>query len=319
MDSTERLGIFLYAVTSDLSMRKLAERFQRSTETIHRAYHHVLHCLISKPIYTSHIKSATESIPIHPKIQYSWQYNKYFNDCIGAVDGTHIPISPPYEKREPWRDRDGNLTQNVLAVCNFNMEFTDLLCGWSGSTADSTLWIKAVRAGAVSIPKGKYILGDAGFTNCDFVLTPYRGVRYHLKEWERSNARPQNAKELFNLRHAQLRNIIERIFGVIKKVWKILTIPRSFKIDAQVKVVAALCVLHNILVNIREITEEDLQEIVDQDGDLEKEDLEEEQQSGMNYHIMRRERTRAGVRRDNIADAMWEDYIQFHQRRSRLL
>jgi hypothetical protein len=103
--------------------------------------------------------------------------------------------------------------------------------------------------------KGKYILGDAGFTNCDFVLTLYRGISYPLKEWEQSKARPQNAKELFNLRHAQLRNIIERIFGVIKKVWKILTIPRSFKIDAQVKVVAALCVLHNILVNIREITD----------------------------------------------------------------
>ena len=83
--------------------------------------------------------------------------------------------------------------------------------------------------------------------------------------------------------------------------------------------VAALCVLYNILVNIREITEEDLQEIVDQNRDLDKEDLEEEQQSGMNYHIMRRERTRASVRRDNIANAMWEDYIQFHSQRNRLL
>jgi hypothetical protein len=63
-------------------------------------------------------------------------------------------------KREIWRDRDGNLTQNVLAICNFDMEFTDLLCGWSGSTADSTLWIEAVRAGAVSIPRGKYVLGS---------------------------------------------------------------------------------------------------------------------------------------------------------------
>lgn len=95
-------------------------------------YHHVLQCLISKPIYTSKIKSAT---PLHPKIEYSWRHNKYFNDCIGAVDGTHIPISPPHNKREPWRDRDGHLTQNVLAICNFDMEFTDLLCGWSGSTA----------------------------------------------------------------------------------------------------------------------------------------------------------------------------------------
>ena len=73
------------------------------------------------------------------------------------MDGTHIPISPPHDKREIWRDRDGDLTQNVLAICNLDMEFTDLLCGWSGSTADSTLWIEAVRAGAVSIPRGKYI------------------------------------------------------------------------------------------------------------------------------------------------------------------
>jgi hypothetical protein len=323
IDSTERLGIFLYAVTSDLSMRKLAERFQRSTQTIHQAYHHVLQCLISKPIYTSKIKSATDTTPLHPKIEYSWQYSPYFNDCIGAVDGTHIPISPPHDKREPWRDRDGNLTQNVLAICNFDMEFTDLLCGWSGSTADSTLWIEGVRAGAVCIPQGKYVLGDAGFTNCDFILTPYRGVRYHLREWERSNARPKTPKELFNLRHAQLRNIIERIFGVLKERFKILTLPRFFKIDAQVKVVAALCVLHNILVNIREITEADLQEVVDQDEHQQEdgESLSQDQQegTGTGYRIKKRERKRAGDKRDAIAKAMWEDYVQFHSRHRRPL
>ena len=101
IDSTERLGIFLYAVTSDLSMRKLAERFQRSTQTIHKAYHHVLQCLISNPIYTSKIKSATAPTPLHPKIEYSWHYSPYFNDCIGAVDGTHIPISPRTIKENP--------------------------------------------------------------------------------------------------------------------------------------------------------------------------------------------------------------------------
>lgn len=36
MDTVEQLGIFLYAITTDISMRKLAERFQRSTETIQR-------------------------------------------------------------------------------------------------------------------------------------------------------------------------------------------------------------------------------------------------------------------------------------------
>jgi len=45
-------------------------------------------------------------------------------------------------------------------------------------------------------------------------LTPYRGVRYHLKEWAKGNLKPQNKEELFNLRYSKLRNVIERIFGV---------------------------------------------------------------------------------------------------------
>jgi hypothetical protein len=34
--------------------------------------------------------------------------------------------------------------------------------------------------------------------------------------------RPVNKEELFNLRHAQARNVIERIFEVLKKRWDIL-------------------------------------------------------------------------------------------------
>ena len=41
---------------------------------------------------------------------------------------------------------------------------------------------------------------------------------YRLNNW----SRPQNKYELFNLRHAQARNIIERIFGVLKNRFQIL-------------------------------------------------------------------------------------------------
>ena len=43
---------------------------------------------------------------------------------------------------------------------------------------------------------GKFYLGDAGFQLKSGLLTPYRGVRYHLKEY--SNHAPQNPKEIFN-------------------------------------------------------------------------------------------------------------------------
>ena len=61
---------------------------------------------------------------------------------------------------------------------------------------------------------GKYYLGDVGYGIRNGIITPYRGVRYHLKEF--SDHRPENVKELFNLRHSSLRTTIERVFGIFK-------------------------------------------------------------------------------------------------------
>ena len=58
---------------------------------------------------------------------------------------------------------------------------------------------------------------------------------------------PENHQELFNLRHSSLRNAIERIFGVLKNRFKILTQQLEFPFLVQVKLVKALCCLHNII------------------------------------------------------------------------
>jgi hypothetical protein len=82
-----------------------------------------------------------------------------------------------------------------------------------------------------------------------------------LKEWAKGSRRPQNKEELFNLHYAKLRNVIERIFRVMKARFKILTLLRAFKMKAQAQVVAALCVMHNVLVSIQE--ENNLREVDD--------------------------------------------------------
>ena len=143
------------------------------------------------------------------------------------------------------------------------------MCDFDAKFIDSTLWLEGRRIGALPIPEGKYLLGDAGFANCDTCITPYRGVRYHLKEWASTNKSPQNKEELFNLRHSRLRNVIERSFGILKGRFKILTIPRAFKIEAQVRIVPALCVLNNILINIREEIDLELEAEDPEDSDSE--------------------------------------------------
>ena len=106
---------------------------------------------------------------------------------LGAIDGTHIPCFPPAAEQACYWDKDGNITQNVLAACTFEMHFCYILSGWEGSIADSFLFDKAWAPG-LHIPGGKYYLADAGFACCDSLLVPYRGTRYHLHEWGLSDA-----------------------------------------------------------------------------------------------------------------------------------
>jgi hypothetical protein len=79
------------------------------------------------------------------------------------------------------------------------------------------------REDAFTISSGKYYLVDAGCTNGPAFVDPYRSTCYHLKEWASQGNNPSNTKELFNLRHAKARNLIERItFGLLKMRWAIL-------------------------------------------------------------------------------------------------
>jgi hypothetical protein len=130
MDTTEQLGIFIYVVVTDLSMRKLAERFQRSTETINRIYHKVMKHFLWPQFYKSFVKFPTDSTPLSDCIEDSDSYFPYFKDCVGAIDGSHIPVSPPENERAAFRNRKGFLSQNVLAACDFDLKFIMAMSGW---------------------------------------------------------------------------------------------------------------------------------------------------------------------------------------------
>jgi hypothetical protein len=92
---------------------------------------------------------------------------------------------------------------------------------------------------------GKFYLVDAGYACRPGFLPPYRGTRYHLKEYRNRNY-PTNPKELFNLRHSSLRVTIERAFGALKNRFRIIDTNKPFHpLRSQVKLVLACCILHN--------------------------------------------------------------------------
>jgi DDE superfamily endonuclease len=119
--------------------------------------------------------------------------------------------------------------------------------------------------------------------------------------------RPQNAKELFNLRHASLRNAIERIFGVLKRKFKILKTAPEYSIQTQVDIVLALIALFNF-------TRSRDGDIVDNyicTAETDIEDIQPTTLESIESTSTKAEARSMDILRDKIAEDMWKDYQQF--------
>ncbi len=130
------------------------------------------------------------------------------SELFGALDGSHIPATVPSNVRSAFRNRKGDLSQNILGMINFNMILLSHMLGMKDQ--HMTVVLSSAMTQGFTVLEEKYYLGDAGYGLSKICLTPYRGVRYHLKELERGDRRLQNKEELCNLRHSSLRNVIER-------------------------------------------------------------------------------------------------------------
>ncbi|XP_059664054.1 uncharacterized protein LOC132309797 [Cornus florida] len=199
----------------------LQERFQHFGETVSRHFTDVLVAVIKMSM--DFIKPLDREFKEVPKyIRENRKYWPHFKDCIGIIDGTHIAAVIPENKKVPYIGRKGYCTQNVMAVCDFNMLFTFAWGGWEGPEV------------------------DGGYPNMKGYLASYKGERYHLPEFRRGS-QPRGPHEFFNHAHSSLRTIIERTFGVWKAKWRILSQMPSFSFSKQVAIVIASMMIHNFI------------------------------------------------------------------------
>nr|XP_043616035.1 protein ALP1-like [Erigeron canadensis] len=222
----EVVAMFLYTLAHHKKSRSIGYLFLRSRETVSRQFHQVLlsilklhHILLKKPV------------PITEDCQDGkW---RCFQGCLGALDGTLIKVTPPSDEKSRYRTRKGCISTNVLGVCCPNMQFIYVLPGWEGSAHDGRVLRDAIsRNQGLRVPLGCYYLVDFGYCNANGFLAPYRGQRYHLKEFD--GHQPKTPQEYFNMKHSKARNVIERCFGLLKGRWKILASPSFFSIQTQV-------------------------------------------------------------------------------------
>jgi hypothetical protein len=116
---------------------------------------------------------------------------------------------------------------------------------------------------------------------------------------------PVNAEELFNLRHSSARNIIERIFGILKNRFSILVIAPHYSMDIQARLAPALAAIHNF---IGLYDPDEILDLVDEAEDIQP-GVRIPQTGDLALGPARAaERALADGKRDGIAQSMWVQY-----------
>jgi hypothetical protein len=93
MTSTEALALFLWMCGGQQSMRQADNKFERSLETVSRKFDKVLECVVRLGADIIRPKDL-EFNTVHQRLG-SARSAPYFDNCIGPIDGTHVPVIVP--------------------------------------------------------------------------------------------------------------------------------------------------------------------------------------------------------------------------------
>ncbi|XP_024022557.1 uncharacterized protein LOC112091954 [Morus notabilis] len=279
MNVPEQVFVFLTIVAQSQTNRESQDVWQHSGETISRRFSDVLGAIcalhddfIKPPNYDKvsdfvrgnrhrygtwfNVSFVSQSYQYATTLVYKhtniFHYGSVVQDCIGAIDRTHIPCTPiGVQNQTAYRNRKGFNSLNVMAACSFDMKFTYIFSGWEGSAHDARVLADAVAEPKFKFPHpppGKYYLVDAAYANNSCFLAPYRGGTYHLPDYQRRSGGFKGPKDVFNYKHSSLRNCIERTFGVWKARFPILRrTNNTYPMTKQVKIPVACAILHNFI------------------------------------------------------------------------
>ncbi|KAL6533678.1 hypothetical protein OROHE_013511 [Orobanche hederae] len=245
----EQVGICLYILAKGASYRDAADRFQHSISTVSYYFRKVLDALVTLSFDIVRPHADLSMVP--SEIRDNSLYWPFFEDCVGALGGTHIQAVISDNEGIPFRGRKGTKSWNVLACCSFDRIFTFINVGWEGSAHDMTVWADSLTQSKYCFPhppSGKYYLVDSGYLNTTGYLSPIMvdNARYHIPDFKKNRVL-KGVSEQFNYRHSSLQTTVERAFGQLKKRWKLLYVMPQMEEKFQVYVIVAAFTLHNFM------------------------------------------------------------------------
>uniref|UniRef100_K7EZC1 DDE Tnp4 domain-containing protein n=1 Tax=Pelodiscus sinensis TaxID=13735 RepID=K7EZC1_PELSI len=171
-----------------------------------------------------------------------------FPNCGGALDGTHIAIRAPPHRAAQFINRKGYFSMVLQALVDHRGQFSDICVGWSGRAHDARIFrnsylYRRLQAGTF-FPHRQFAVGDVHMPVCIVADAAYPLMPWLMKPY---TGQLDASKEQFNARLNRARNQVECAFGRLKGRFRCLLTRLDMGETNIPEVVAACCVLHNLV------------------------------------------------------------------------
>lgn len=241
----KQVGLCLFRLASSCEYRVVGKIFGLHTSTVQKHFYRVVNAinkkLLRKVIYMPQEAEAD-------KISKSFEkMTGGIPQIIGCIDGTHIPILPPEEGLKDFINRKSWASIILQGIVDDRCLFRNISCKFPGSAHDANVFKNsAIFERAEQIwPKEKI-----GFNGVDIPYILLGDPAYPLLPWLMKNYPGSGLtaeRQSFNEHMNSGRIRVEMSFGKLKCRFRILCKRSEVSYKFMPKVVAACCVLHNLI------------------------------------------------------------------------
>lgn len=244
MSTRKRVAIALYKLATVDQYKGVGVCFGVHKSSVHNCVYSV--CLaLTELLEKDFIKLPDEKEA--EEIAKRFECKSNIPQIIGAIDGSHIPITPPTEGRADFINRKGYASIVLQAIVDDQYLFRNVSCKMPGSCHDrEALYHSSFYKNVDNLmPKGNkvvdgcnipyMILGDPAYPLLPWLLKNY-DYDFHIS--------PE--KDSFNVHLNKGRVVVENAFGRLKARWRILCRASFLNHSFMPIVVVACCILHNI-------------------------------------------------------------------------
>ena len=240
----KRVAITLWTLASSAEYRTVSHLFGAGRSTVSEIVHETCRAIVDHllPKYVCFP-------PCHQQQQYIDNFESKWGvpQCIGAIDSSHIPVSPPTLCHTDYYNCKGWYSVLIQAVVDYKYCFLDICNGWPGSVHDACMrahsTLKKANSGQLlscttkiicgaSVPV--FVIGDSAHPMLPWLMKPY------------DQPSVECAESTYSYRISRGRIVVEIVFGRLKACWRRLLKRNEMLIKNVPTVISAACVLHKM-------------------------------------------------------------------------